>query len=134
MLKKLFWSLCIGVLLTGGVFAVSAPPVSNGGLLPGPTLHTKEGEAPIDVKIGQTYISNKLIPKIVSGFLMIMLMVGVIMLIIAGINYILCAGDSEKVKQAKDIIYWALVAIIIAVMAFAIVKFVIGIDIGNVFG
>jgi len=131
MLKKLFWSLCVGILLTGGVFAVSAPPVSNGGLLPGPIL---EGMNSVEIKAGQTYVSNKLIPKIVSGFLVIMLMVGVIMLIIAGINYILCAGDTEKVKKSKDIIYWALLAIIVAVMAFAIVKFVIGIDIGNLNG
>jgi hypothetical protein len=130
MLKKLFWSLCIGVLLTGGVFAVGAPPVSNGGLLPGPTsefLKTNDE----GMKAGQTYISQKLIPTLVSGFLVIMLMIGVIMLIIAGINYILCAGDSEKVKQAKDIIFWSLLAIIFAVMGFVIVKFVIGIDISG---
>ncbi len=130
MLKKLFWSVCVGVLLSGSVFAVVAPPVANGGLLPGPTTEIlNEGGPAKNVKAGQTYISNKLIPKLVSRFLVIMLMIGVIMLIIAGINYIICAGDSEKVKQAKDIIFWSLLAIIFSVMGFAIVKFVIGIDI-----
>jgi len=120
--------LCVGILFSGGVFAVTAPPVSNGGLLPGPTLEGLKAE---EAKLGQTYVSEQLIPKIVSGFLVIMLMVGVIMLIIAGISYILSSGDSEKTKKAKDIIYWSLLAIIVAIMAFAIVKFVVGIDISG---
>ncbi len=127
MMKKLFLNLCLGLFLAGSVFAVSAPPVSNGGLLPGPTSE----ELKTDIALGQTHISQKLIPKIVSGFLVIMLMVGVIMLIIAGINYIISAGDSEKTKKAKDIIYWSLLAIIFAVMGYAIVKFVVGIDIAG---
>ena len=124
-MKKLFWGLCVGLLLSGSAFAVKAPPVSNGNLLPGQEL-AEEGT---QIKEGQTYVSKRLIPAVVSGFLVIMLMVGVIMIIISGVNYILCAGDSEKIKKSKDILLWALVAIIFAVMAFAIVKFIVGIDI-----
>ncbi len=127
-MKKLFWGLCVGLLLMGSAFAAKAPPVSDGGLLPGPIL---ENLPPSKMGVGQTYLSQRLIPSVVSGFLVIMLMIGVIMLIVAGINYILAGGDSEKIKKGKDIIYWALVAIIFAVMAFAIVKFVIGIDIAG---
>ena len=45
--------MCVGILLSGGVFAVTAPPVSNGGLLPGPKL---EGLEVKDLGIGQTYL------------------------------------------------------------------------------
>jgi len=125
-MKKLFWGLCVGLLLSGSALALEGPPVSNGGLLPGPVL---EMATPEKMILGQTYVSQRLIPSIVSGFLVIMLMIGVIMIIIAGINYILCAGDSEKIKKSKDILLWAILAIVFAIMAFAIVKFIIGIDI-----
>ena len=128
MMKKLLWTLCVGLFLSGSVFAASAPPVSNGGLLPGPTTETLEIEG---MESGQTYVSQKLIPKVVSGFLVIMLMVGVVMVIIGGITFIMSSGDTEQTKKAKDILFWALVSIVIAVMAFAIVKFIIGIDIGG---
>ncbi len=134
MIKKLFQGLLIGILLTGSVFAVTVPPVSHGDILPGPEtshLQIEGGEVGGNAGFGQRYISDLLIPKVVSGFLILMLMIGVIMLIIAGINYILCAGDSEKIKQAKDTIYWALLAIIIAIMGYGIVKFVIGINLGG---
>ena len=52
--------------------------------------------------------------------------VSVIMLIIGGIRYTVSGGDSAAVKGAKDTILYAIVGIIVAILAFAVVNFVIG--------
>ena len=52
--------------------------------------------------------------------------ISVIMLIVGGIRYILSAGDQQKVTDAKNTILYAIIGIIIAVLAWAIVHFLLG--------
>lgn len=51
--------------------------------------------------------------------------VSVIMLIIGGFRYIISGGDSKKVTEAKNTVLYAIIGLIIAILAFAIVNFVI---------
>lgn len=51
--------------------------------------------------------------------------ISVIMLIIGGIKYTVSGGDSSAVTSAKNTILYAIVGIIVAILAFAIVNFVI---------
>ena len=51
----------------------------------------------------------------------------VIVVIIGGIRYILSEGDASQVKKAKDMITYAIVGLIVTIMAFAIVQLVIGV-------
>ena len=53
-------------------------------------------------------------------------MVAVITIIIAGIQYAVSNGDSGKVKTAKDAILYAVVGIIVIMLAFTITGFVLG--------
>ena len=46
-------------------------------------------------------------------------------LVLAGQRYIASGGDAEKIASAKRIIMYAVVSLVISLMAFAIVKFVI---------
>ncbi len=52
--------------------------------------------------------------------------VAVIMLIIGGLRYVLSAGEEKNTKAAKDTILFAIIGIVVAILAFAIVNFVIG--------
>ncbi len=52
--------------------------------------------------------------------------VAVIVIILAGINYILSAGDPQKTAKAKDTILYALIGLAVALLANIIVTFVIG--------
>ncbi len=52
--------------------------------------------------------------------------VAVIMLIIGGFRYIFSAGKSADVTAAKDTILYAVIGIVVALLAFAIVNFVLG--------
>jgi TRAP-type C4-dicarboxylate transport system permease small subunit len=52
--------------------------------------------------------------------------IAVIIIIVGGLTYITSSGDSSRIKQAKDIILYAVIGLIVAILAFAIVKFVAG--------
>lgn len=49
----------------------------------------------------------------------------VIMLVWGGLRYILSGGDSKKVTDAKNTILYAIIGLIISVLAYAIVNFVL---------
>lgn len=52
--------------------------------------------------------------------------ISVIMLIIGGIRYVVSGGDSAAVQSAKNTILYAVVGIVICLLAYAAVSFVIG--------
>lgn len=64
--------------------------------------------------------------KIITNTLLIAVgIAAVIMLIIGAIRYIVSGGDPAGVKGAKDTIIYSIVGIVVAILAFAIVNFVI---------
>ena len=65
------------------------------------------------------------IVNIVSGIVGALGLVAVIFIVVGGINYMTSQGDPSKLKKAKDTILYAAIGLIIAVLAFAIVNFVI---------
>lgn len=57
--------------------------------------------------------------------------VSVIMLVIGGIRYTISGGDQNQVTAAKNTILYAIIGIIVAILAFAAVDFVIKSFTGN---
>ena len=51
--------------------------------------------------------------------------VAVIMIVIGGLRYVLSGGDAAQVQSAKNTILYALVGVVVAILAYAIVNFVI---------
>lgn len=51
--------------------------------------------------------------------------ISVIMLIWGGLRYITSGGDSKKVTDAKNTVLYAIIGLIIAVLAYAIINFVL---------
>lgn len=51
--------------------------------------------------------------------------ISVIMLIYGGLRYVLSGGDNKKVTDAKNTILYAIIGLIISILAYAIVNFVI---------
>lgn len=62
---------------------------------------------------------------IVNVLLFIVGAIAVIMLIIGGIRYTTSNGDSNQVTAAKNTILYAIIGIIVAIIAYAVVNFVI---------
>lgn len=51
--------------------------------------------------------------------------ISVIMLIVGGIRYVVSGGDSTAVQNAKNTILYAIVGVVVAILAYAVVNFVI---------
>ncbi|MDO4967312.1 MAG: pilin [Candidatus Saccharibacteria bacterium] len=51
--------------------------------------------------------------------------VAVIVIILGGVQYTTSAGDPGKVKKAKDTILYGIIGLVVALLAFAIVNFVL---------
>lgn len=51
--------------------------------------------------------------------------VSVIMIIVGGVRYTTSNGNASQVKEAKDTIIYSVVGLIVALMAYAIVNFVV---------
>ena len=62
---------------------------------------------------------------IVNIMLFIVGAVAVIMLIIGGIRYVTSGGAQDQVTAAKNTIMYAIVGIIVAILAYAVVNFVV---------
>ena len=52
--------------------------------------------------------------------------IAVIMIVLGGISYATSQGDPGKVKKGKDTILYGIIGLIVALLAFAIVNFVLG--------
>ena len=51
--------------------------------------------------------------------------VAVIVIIIGGIRYVMSSGDAGQVQSAKNTILYAVIGLIVVIMAYAIVNFVV---------
>lgn len=63
--------------------------------------------------------------EISSVLLFVVGAVAVIMIVIGGLRYVISGGDASQVQAAKNTILYALVGIIVAILAYAVVNFVI---------
>jgi len=63
---------------------------------------------------------------ITNTLLFVLGAISVIMIIIGGLRYVVSGGDSSAVSAAKNTILYAIVGVIVAILAYAIINFVIG--------
>lgn len=119
-MKKLLKIILPTVIMLIFVFAVAiAPSVSALTLREGAEAARCDG-CPRDL-FGDTGVFK----QITNTILYIVGIVAVIMLIIGGVKYVLSAGDSKKVTDAKNTVLYAIIGLIISFLAFSIVNFVI---------
>lgn len=69
---------------------------------------------------------NKIIQNVISLLLWAIGLISVIMIIIGGIRYTMSNGDANMVRAAKDTVMYAVIGLVVAMLAYAIVNFVIG--------
>lgn len=65
------------------------------------------------------------IEDVVNVLLFVLGAVAVIMIVIGGIRYTLSNGDSSQITAAKNTVLYAVIGLIVALLAYAIVNFVI---------
>src|SRR5947209_5410765 len=69
--------------------------------------------------------ANTLITDVLQILSVVIGLVAVIMIMIGGFHYVTSGGSQEKVKKAKETLLYAIIGIIIVVLAQTIVKFVL---------
>jgi predicted small integral membrane protein len=72
---------------------------------------------------GETLESD--ISKVINVAFLVIGLVAAIMIVVGGVNYMTAQGDPSKVTKGKKIMITGLVGLIIALLAFAIVNFVL---------
>lgn len=69
---------------------------------------------------------NDIVMIVVNTLLFVIGIISVIMIIIGGIMYTTSAGDSGAVTKAKNTILYAVIGLVVALLALAIVNWVVG--------
>ena len=113
----------IALCLMLGVVGVNTLLVSNGVSATPATTEISNGIDATGQKSGNSLQDN--LARIVNVILFLIGAIAVIVIIIGGLKYVTSDGDSSKIKSAKDTILYAVVGIIIALLAYALVNFVI---------
>ena len=92
-------------------------------------LSVREGvDAAKTDEMPSTLIGNGgIVNKITDTILYALGIISVVMLIVGGVKYALSAGDAKAVTDAKNTILYALIGLVIAILAYAIVNFILNI-------
>lgn len=68
---------------------------------------------------------NGVLTRVIQIIVMITAIAAVIVIIVGGLKYILSSGDPNSVNSAKNTILYAIIGLVVAVIAQAIVSFVL---------
>lgn len=125
-IKTMLASLLAVPVLAFGVVALAPAPAANAACTGQTTIkdgaNCAQGDSGTPTSL---FGAGGIFNTIVNILLFIIGAISVIMLIIGGIRYTISGGDSSAVTSAKNTIMYAIVGIIVAVLAFAIVNFVL---------
>ena len=129
-------ALMVGlVALPFGTATVSAQPATTAqpqsqsaqsGQAVNPSQQIGEGVKAVGGGAGQGQGDfTKAVQTVVNTLLFILGLVAVIMIILGGFRYVTSNGDPGATKTAKDTIMYAVIGLVVAILAFAIVSFVV---------
>lgn len=132
ILKRLQSVLAVGIVAFGLSLGVVAAPVALAGDVrckdaTGNDITLKNG---VNCAKGTDQSDNLFgaggVFEIITNVLLFLIgAIAVIMIIIGGIRYTVSGGDSTAVTNAKNTILYGVVGVVVAILAFAIVRFVV---------
>jgi hypothetical protein len=122
MLKAVFASALLVVLVPVGAHATFTQDILHKACTHGATFSGCNGGQGIDTPGagGNTFLQD-----LVNTFLFAAGLIAVIFLIIGGIRYITSTGDSQRIKAAKDTILYAIIGLIVTILALPIANYVV---------
>lgn len=119
-------ALIVFGLMVGALVMIHALPTASASL-----INPSDNPELISGATGGTGSIRELALRIVNYFLGFLGIVAVIMVIYGGITYVTAGGKDEAIGNAKKIIMYSLVGIIIILLSFAIVNTVLGAGTGT---
>jgi hypothetical protein len=118
-IKKVLAGILMVPMLALGVSAIAAPTYAVDANITNGINATGQNSN------GDTASLGTIFKNVVNILLYVIGALSVIMLIVGGIRYATSAGNSNSVTAAKSTIMYALIGLVIAVLAYAIVNFVL---------
>ena len=122
MIPMLALSISVAFPSVSSAVAKAADPEKCTINLTGGKDCAKPSEVPKELFDGD----NSIFKTVTNAALFLIGAISVLMLIYGGIRYTVSGGDTKQVTDAKNTILYAVVGIVVAIMAYAIVNFVIG--------
>lgn len=119
-------SIIISTMVMLGVVALPAVPAYAASCTGSASDCAKQGLDSVSNQPGTADDLSNNIKTIVNVMLFILGAIAVIMIIIGGIRYATSGGDASGIKSAKDTILYAVIGLVVAILAYAIVNFILG--------
>lgn len=114
----------ISKMLTTGMSAVALGFLYSKGVLANSIDNINEGLNKTQDAAGGLEM-NDVIKTIITTMLFIVGILAVIMIIYGGIRYVTAHGDKTQVASAKDTVVYAVVGLVVAIVAYALVDWVV---------
>lgn len=130
LLSPAVFMAAFGLVVGGSLFAapaVQAACDTSGGV----NLSSGIGCAQGDDQPTELFGDGGIFTKVVNVLLFLVGIISVIMIIIGGIRYSTSNGDQGAITAAKNTIMYAVIGLVVAILAFAIVNFVTGSFLGD---
>jgi hypothetical protein len=124
-MKRLFQLFAAATAAAGMILLVATPLPQASASCTGAQC-AQEGANKVNTGGTKTSTLDSAIKTVVNTILFLLGVVAVIVIVIGGFKYVTSNGDAEKVKSAKNTILYAVIGLVVAIMAYAIVDFVIG--------
>ena len=123
-MKRLLQKLMAAAILVVGVaaFTLPAQPALAASCTGGKDCVTKGAG---NVETGATRSLPESIQQVTNVLLFLLGAVAVIMLVIGGFKYVVSNGNAEQVKSAKNTIMYAIIGLVVAIVAYAAVDWVV---------
>ncbi len=115
---KIKTAVMAGVLAIAGAGAAMVPSAVYATSWSDGTGAAKGDDVPEDLTVN--------VKNIINVILYVVGILAVVMVIIGGVQYTTSGGDQAAVTKAKNTILYGIVGLVIAILAYAIVNFVIG--------
>lgn len=117
----------IGLACSIGAFLIAAPVMALGESGAQGGIEAARGAgAPGNLANGD----GSIVQRVINIMLWVVGVLSVIMLIVGGVRYIISGGQKDSVTAAKNTILYAIIGLLVAVFAYAIIRFVLSAALG----
>lgn len=125
MKRSLIHTLIAGFVVLFGLSFVASAPVGAVNVVRDSCRTNPDSAMCQNAERDNEARTNRLIANVTNALMIILGVIAVVTIIIGGITYVTANGEASRIKRAKDIIIYAVVGLVIAIMAWGIVRFVL---------
>ena len=115
----------LALVASAVVFAPAAMASDPCAGITNPAERAKCGATGVDPQSGGGDENMTTVTKILNTVFVVIGIVAVIMIILGGVSYATSQGDPGKAAKAKNTIMYAIIGLVVVLLAFAIVNFVL---------